>query len=228
MDTTDLPAAMRLELASINTQVAAAEIAKAAAANALATLQGRIAAAADAQSELDAIIDQDGGAALSALAGGTVIDHDLRRLVDRVALLRQAGDAAGRAVPKAEAILAAAEADLSELVDTRKGLIGDALIVARDDLLARYGEATQRAREVAAHLAGLAAAATDATGIHMPLPAGVGTLAMGQRPESRDGQHIPADALAWVPLTQCADPIVAETSKAAWLRFTDRLVGGAS
>lgn len=226
MDTTDLPAALRQELASINTQVAAAEIAKANATAALAALQARIAAAADAQAELDGITEIDAGAGLAALAGGVVIDHDLRRLVDKTALLRQAGDAAGRAVPKAESALADAEAALTELVDQRKELIGDALIHARDDMLVKYAEASRHVQTVAAHLAGIAAAANDATGIHMPLPAGVGSLAMGQHPSPRAGEHIPPDAIEWISLHQCADADIVATSQAAWLKFADRLTGG--
>jgi len=228
MDTTDLPPALRQDIAAINSQVAAAETTRAEASAALATLQARIAAADDAQRDLDAIMDQDAGSALSALAGGTVIDHDLRRLVDQVQLHRQAADAAGRAIPKAEAILNDAEADLTELIDSRKALVADALVIARDDLISRYNVAADQVRLVAAHLAGLEQAATETAGIAMRLPDGVGTLAIAQRPESRDGVYVEPDAIQWSPLTMCADPVVAATSKAAWLSFADRLAGGAS
>lgn len=218
--TTTIPTEIRLKLASVADEIAAAEQARDAAAARLAALRARIAAADRAESDLNTAAGADDGAGLEALADGHADPGRLHDLVQRATLARKAADIAARAMPDAERQLAEAEQVLADLEQGRKDLRAEAMFAARAVLAQKYDDAIARAVEAAGHLAGHAAAMQQMLGRVVRLP---DDIRLARRPAGKNGEYVPPDTLEYIPLHQIADPDLVASSKSSWIEYAGRL-----
>ena len=220
MDINNIPLALRAEISALTNTISERQKVRDAAAERLDALRARVAAADQAEADFNAVVDEDPDA-LFALADGQA-NPALQRRLDHLALVRRAAEAAQRQIAPAQNVLDLADSALAEALAERREKIGAAMVVARDDLQARYADLRDRATEAAAHLAGLSQAAAETGGIMLRID---DTLMVAVPPTPRADSQWQPDDLIPTPLTRLADRQLVADAKASYVAMAARLTG---